>query len=368
MVVKKGKWTSRRRRPGKGARGKIWYAAATTAAAAAVLIWLGTASAPLQRPPGAEAAPAAPEGSVWSRLLQRMLAGSIPGMEQPGLAENEEIRGAVLHAFYSLTGLDPLDPRSILERELGAGALISLPALHPPWGQQPGGEGDDEPPPPPPEEPDTPAPVFNPRFPFLGYSEPVMMIYHTHITESFEPSFGVRYSQNMDQTVARLGDELVRTLQDQYGLPILYHRGLYDLPRALAYKKARPVIQEILAENPPLDMVIDLHRDGVPREVTTITVNGAEVGKILIVIGTRHPNWESNLAAALCLHRELEVVAPGISRGVRQQNYGYNQDLHFNSILLEVGGHENTMEEALRTIPYLAEALARTYYRLFVED
>lgn len=377
MAGKTAKWTSRRKRRATASQKKRKCIYWILAAAAVIVVWQlfavnlqrdeGTlpafGSAPVQQEAGEDSF----VHSSWSRLLQRMLADNIPGMAQPALAENEELRGAVLNAFHSLTGVDPRDPRSILERELGAGVLISLPVLHPPDREQTGENEDDESPDGI-EDPEVQIPVFNPVFPFLGYSEPVALVYHTHITETFVPTTGVRFSENLDRTVARLGEELVNQLQDQYGLPLLHHSGIYDLPRTPAYEKARPEIQELLADNPQLNMVIDLHRDGVLRAITTTRLNGAEVGKILIVVGTRHPGWESNLSFALRLQQELETVAPGLSRGVRQQNYGYNQDLHPNSILIEVGGHENSLEEVSRTIPYLAEALARTYYIFFVQD
>ncbi len=364
MSGKKVRWTSRRKRRFNSTLRKKTLLRWALAAAAFILVWLLLVPA-LRRAPSARLAEPEPKGSsaLSGWLLQKLMADTIPGLEQPNAADSAEIRGAVFQAFHALTGVDPRDPRSILERELGAGVRIALPVLHPPESVDEIGEKPELP-----HDPGEEVPVFNPRFPFLGYSEPVALVYHTHITESFEPSSGLRYSQNLDQTVARLGEELVALLQEQYGLPLLYHRDIYDLPRNLAYEKIRPVIKGIIAENPQLDMVIDLHRDGVRREITTTTFPEGDVGKVLIVIGTRHPGWESNLALALCLNRELETVAPGISRGIRQYNEIYNQDLHAHSILIEIGGHENTLEEVLRTVPYLAEALARTYYRFFEQN
>ncbi len=366
MSGKKVRWTSRRRRRFNSTLRRkklLWWA---LAAAALIAAWLFPVSALRQAPSARPVEPEAKAPSAISGwLLHKMMADTIPGMEPPGAAANAAIRGAVFEAFYALTGVDPRDPRSILERELGAGTRIALPVLHPP---EAGGEAGADPDLP--QEPgeEEQVPVFNPQFPFLGYSEPVALIYHTHITETFEPTFGLRYSQNLNHTVARLGEQLVTLLQDQYGLPLIHHRGIYDLPRNTAYEKIRPVIKEIMAENPQLDMVIDLHRDGVRREITTTTFPEGDVSKILIVIGTRHPGWESNLALALCLNRELETVAPGLSRGIRQYNEIYNQDLHAHSILIEIGGHENTLEEAQRAVPYLAEALARAYYRFFEQN
>lgn len=365
MPGRKVHWTSRQRKrrvkPSQYTKIKFIFLII-----AAVIFWPGL-PAPRQEAVQPVGVYAPPEDSLLFRLLKRALAGSVPGMEQPDLAENEDYQKAVLNTFRALTGWDLRDPRTILSRELGAGALISLPVLHPPKGSRPVEDGNADQP----VDaggPQPAAPVFDPRFPFLGYSEPVALVYHNHITESFEPSSGKTFSLNMKETVAFLGEELVRQMQEQYGLPLIHHRGIYDQPRATAYEKARPAVKELLAESPQLNMVIDLHRDGVRREITTVALNGAETGKILLIIGTRHPGWESNLAFAMGVHRALETVAPGISRGVRRQNFSYNQDLHPQAILVEVGGHENTMEEALRAIPYLAEALARTYYYFFLRN
>jgi len=363
----KSKWADRRRkRWAKSPQNKIklilWIAAA-----AAVILLSGTLHVPQQDPAQPISIYKPDEVSAITRLLKRALADNIPGMEQPVLADDEELEGAVLRAFHSLTGLDPRDPRTFLERGLGVTAITSLPVLYPPEKSYPG-VGEENQKPPGFENPKEPVPAFNPRFPLIGYNEPVALLYHNHITESFEPSSGQTFSQNLEETVAYLGDKLATLMQEQYGLPLIHHRGIYDLPRATAYEKSRPMIKEILAENPHLDLVIDLHRDGVRREITTATVNGAEVGKILFIIGTRHPGWESNLTFALGVHRELEIVAPGISRGVRRQNFSYNQDLHPHAILIEVGGHENTMDEVLSSIPYLAEALSRTYARFFTPN
>jgi stage II sporulation protein P len=304
-----------------------------------------------------------PQDSPLLRLLQRMIAAHVPGLESPVVADREEIRDAVMTAFSSLTGIDLRDPRSILSAELGAEPLIALPEL-----DQPGHPIDTaDPEQAPPDDPGHHAdqPVFAPVFPLPGYSEAAALVYHTHITESYGE---VRFTGNLDRTVACLGVELVRLLEEEYGIPVWHDLGVYDLPRTPAYEKARPVIGGIIEENPQLKMVIDLHRDGVAREITTTDFQGSPIAKFLLVVGTGHPNWNENYRIALRLHRELEAVAPGLSRGIRKQGFVYNQDLHPCSLLVEVGGHENSLAEAMRAVPYLAEALARTFYIFFVQE
>jgi stage II sporulation protein P len=307
-------------------------------------------------------AAAPPQDSSLLRLLQAMIAANVPGLEPPPVAEGEVIRNAVLDLFHTLTGVDWRDPRSILAAGLGADPLMALPEPH-----RPGPPVETaEPEQPPPDDPGrADQPVFAPVFPLPGYSEAAVLLYHTHISESFSE---VRFTDNLDHTVARLGVELVRLLEKEYGIPVWHDQGVYDQPRTTAYEKARPLIGGIIEKNPQLKMVIDLHRDGVARNVTTADFQGSPIAKFLLVVGTGHPDWHENYRIALRLHRELEAVAPGLSRGVRMQDFVYNQDLHPRSILVEVGGHENSLEEAMRAVPYLAEALARTFYIFFVQE
>lgn len=194
-----------------------------------------------------------------------------------------------------------------------------------------------------------------------GTDAPHVLIYHTHTTESFVPESGEAFTENLDQTVVFLGEYLQEKLLQKHDIESLHHKEIFDIPRRYAYKEARPVIEELLHENPAPEVVIDLHRDGISRDATTTTINGENTGKILFVVGSRHEDWHSNLRFALFLHERLEEIAPGISRGVRKQNFNYNQNLHPRSIIVEVGGHENTKEEVKRSIPYLAEAIYKAF-------
>jgi len=302
--------------------------------------------------------------SPETRFLQKMLGESIPGLEPPPLAAPGELQEMAARAFCSVTGVDIRNPLTIINLELRTVALPYLPDL------ETGREGKAETRDPGRSEPDpsrAERPILSPRFSLRPSGEPQLLLYHTHITESFLPTSRQRYSQDLEVTVARLGQELVELLQGKYGFQVQHCRQVFDLPRTTAYERARPAIKEILAGNPDIRVVVDLHRDGVRRERTTAVINGKEVGRVLLVVGTRHDGWEANYRFALDLHRELEELAPGLSRGVLKQNLVYNQDLHPCSLLVEVGGHENSLEESLLAVPYLAEAFARTFYDFFPE-
>ncbi len=187
---------------------------------------------------------------------------------------------------------------------------------------------------------------------------PKVLIYHTHTTESFVISSGEAFSNNMEKTVVALGDYLKKILEVEYGISVLHCQEVFDIPRRNAYEKARPAVEEILAGNPGIKVVLDLHRDGVSRSVTTTSVKGLETGRVLFVLGSNHQGWNNNLRFALFLQDALEEVCPGLSRGIRKQPFTYNQHLHQRSLIVEIGGHENSLGEAKRTIPHLAKALA----------
>ncbi len=188
--------------------------------------------------------------------------------------------------------------------------------------------------------------------------DPIVLIYHTHTTESFLPLTGEAFSTNLKKTVVALGDYLTEILEKEYGIPVLHYCEVFDIPRRTAYEKARPSVKKVLDEHPGIEFVLDLHRDGVSRNITTASINGQETGRILFVLGSNHQEWNNNLRFALSLQEALEQISPGLSRGIRKQPFTYNQHLHNRSLIVEIGGHENSLEEVRRTIPYLAEALA----------
>ncbi|MCR3921197.1 MAG: stage II sporulation protein P [Firmicutes bacterium] len=189
-----------------------------------------------------------------------------------------------------------------------------------------------------------------------------VLIYHTHATESFVPSSGKAFiSTDLTMTIAQLGEELADVLQRQYHIPVIHNKQIHDVPRTGAYEKALPTLEQLLTTYQDTELVVDLHRDGVAKEVTTATINGQATGRILFVVGTRYPNWEANLEKAQYLHNVLEQIAPGVSRGIRERPLVYNQNLHSGSLLIELGGYQNSLEEVRRTLPILAEALSQLY-------
>lgn len=198
-----------------------------------------------------------------------------------------------------------------------------------------------------------------------------ILVYHTHSQEAFADSV----PGDISHTVVGLGDYLTARLQEK-GYKVLHHTGVYDmengvLERDYAYDRALPVLEQILAENPSIQVVIDLHRDGVAEDVHLVAdVNGEQTARLMFFNGmcrnetgertdVTNPYREDNLAFSLQSALQLEAYYPGMLRVVYLKQSRYNQHLRSRSMLVEVGAQTNTVEEVYRTIPVLADVLAK---------
>lgn len=194
---------------------------------------------------------------------------------------------------------------------------------------------------------------------------PQVLIYHTHSQERFADS------KDATQSVVGLGDTLAALLEDTYGYRVLHHKGEYDLPdRDNAYARAAPALEGILKEHPGIQVIIDLHRDGVAEHTRLVeTVNGKDTATIMFFNGLSHttaqgdisylynPNLSDNLAFSFQLQLAAAEYYPGFSRFVYLKGYRYN--LHYlpKSLLVEVGAQTNTYEEARNAMEPLADIL-----------
>ncbi len=194
---------------------------------------------------------------------------------------------------------------------------------------------------------------------------PQILIYHTHSQERFADS------KSAAQSVVGLGDYLTEILEQTYGYRVLHHKGEYDLPdRDNAYSRAAPALEQLLKENPGIQVVIDLHRDGVAENTRLVEkVNGKDTATIMFFNGLSHttaqgdisylynPNLADNLAFSFQLQLAAAEYYPGFSRFVYLKGYRYN--LHYlpRSLLVEVGAQTNTYEEVMNAMEPLADVL-----------
>lgn len=209
----------------------------------------------------------------------------------------------------------------------------------------------------------TPAPV-RPVTPQPQPERPgQILIYHSHTSEAFVPTCGSAWSQDPGQTVARLGQVIVGTLTAN-GIAATQSSRSHDQPYNKSYAESRKTAKELLAAAPATLALIDIHRDGfgktaeVGRKATTAAINGKLAGQIMIVLSSAHPNWQDNSRVANDLHNLMEDKYPGLSRGILVRlNSTFNQDLHPGAILIEIGGHWNSLEEAIYGAELFADIL-----------
>lgn len=191
-------------------------------------------------------------------------------------------------------------------------------------------------------------------------SKPQVLIYHTHSQELYADSD----PEDMSTGVTGIGEYLAQILRDQYGYQVIHDTQTFDIidgkvDRNKAYNAARAGLQQILEENPSIEVIIDLHRDGVPEHKRLVTdINGKPTAQIMYFNGLSYTNESgaldylpndnviANLAFSFHLEYEAAGYYPTLTRCVYLKGYRYNLDLRPKSILLEVGAQTNTVEEA----------------------
>ncbi len=197
---------------------------------------------------------------------------------------------------------------------------------------------------------------------------PQVLIYHTHSQE------GYRDSVEGDEatSVLAVGDYLEKLLTEK-GIRVLHHRGEYDVgDRDHAYSNALPSVEKVIADNPSIEVVIDLHRDGVPESLHLVTeIDGRPTAKIMFFNGLSYsttqgdlsylanPYIENNLALSFQLQLAAEEYYPGWARKIYLKCYRYNQHICSKCLLVEVGAQNNSLEEAMNAMIPLSDILTK---------
>ena len=200
-----------------------------------------------------------------------------------------------------------------------------------------------------------------------GNDKPQILIYHTHSQEAFADST----LGDSDTTIVGAGELLSKILTEEYGYNVIHHTGEYDVPnRDYAYSKSLQALEQILAENPSVEVVIDLHRDGVAETTHLVTdLNGVQTAKIMFFNGLSYTkkngpisylenkNLQENLAFSFQMQMAANEYYPGLTRKNYLNGYRYNMHLRGKSLLIELGAQTNTVEEIKNAIVPLAHIL-----------
>ncbi|WP_053071918.1 stage II sporulation protein P [Ornithinibacillus contaminans] len=328
----------------------------------------------------------------WTSGMEGTSFVYLLGMENrafyEGLPEDTELPGLSASLLQIATSIKPNDPRSLLGNELpgfsiydseifiaGEGTnYTNLPVESTPPLEDVLRDRDaiiDEDP----EEDNSEEPDDN--GPTTGEKN-VVYIYNTHNYESFLPHLpGVTnpdLAQHNEVNVTMVSDRLAKTLRnngigtvvsDADTMKILDEQ---SLDYTQSYAAIRDSVEEAFATNKDIQYVFDIHRDSLGRKETTKEIDGVSYAKVAFVIGGEYEGYEKNLELATKLHYIMEEKYPGLSRGVLPPKKGpgtngvFNQDLHDNAVLIEIGGVDNNFDELYRSADALAEVFSEFYW------
>lgn len=200
---------------------------------------------------------------------------------------------------------------------------------------------------------------------------PKVLIYHTHSQEDFKDS----KKGDSGTTIMGMGAYLAELLNEEYGIETLHHEGVYDLidgemDRSKAYQLAEKEVKKILKAHPGIEVVIDLHRDGVGDSTHLVTeIDGKNTAQIMFFNGMsrtkangdiaylHNPYIEDNLAFSLQMQIAAAKLYPGFTRHIYLKSYRYNLHLKPKSLLIEAGAQTNTVEEMRNAMEALAKVL-----------
>lgn len=198
----------------------------------------------------------------------------------------------------------------------------------------------------------------------LPAGEPQVLIMHTHGTEAYTQDGTDIYTPSDNNTrtldenfnMIRVGDEIERVFTEM-GLSVVHDRAIYDYPEYNgAYGRSGAGVRQYLEKYPSIRIVLDVHRDALVGQDGTVykavtTVDGVKTAQVMLVLGSSeggdHPNWQKNLSLAAKVQQSMNTLYPTLARPMTLRSSVYNQALTSGSLLVEVGTHGNTLQEAL---------------------
>lgn len=200
--------------------------------------------------------------------------------------------------------------------------------------------------------------------------QPQILIYHTHSQEEFAD-----HAENPEATIVGVGAYLAELLETE-GYQVIHDTSVYDfrdgkLDRSQAYTYALDGITGILQKYPSIEVVLDIHRDGVAEGTRLVTeVNEKPTARIMFFNGTSqtpdgpieylpNPNREANMAFSFQMQLLASEQYPEFTRKIYLKGLRYNQHVRARTALIEVGAQTNTYAEALNAMEPLADILCQ---------
>lgn len=189
-------------------------------------------------------------------------------------------------------------------------------------------------------------------------SDPLIYIYNTHQGEEYAASSFLEYSV---KPTVMMNDYILEEQFKNNGFGVIVEeRKIKEVLNnnnwkySYSYKASRFLMEDAKKNNPSLKYFVDVHRDSLTKEKTTIEINGKSYAKTIFLIGLENGNYEKNLEFTTKINDKLNSKYPGLSKGIYKKggegvNGVYNQDFSEYTILIEIGGVDNTTTEVLNS-------------------
>jgi stage II sporulation protein P len=214
-----------------------------------------------------------------------------------------------------------------------------------------------------------------------GSDSPQILIMHTHGSEAYAQDADDVYvesdtARTIDTryNVVRVGDEMQRIFTE-LGFNVIHDRSLYDYPSySGAYDRSKAAVEDYLAKYPSIRIVLDVHRDALVAADGTVykavtTIDGVKTAQVLLVVGSDdnglpHPKWRENLTLAVKIQQTMNSLWPTLARPITLRTSRFNQQMTNGSLLVEIGCHGNTLQEALAGARLFARAAGQVLQSL----
>jgi len=192
----------------------------------------------------------------------------------------------------------------------------------------------------------------------LSKNSPQILIYHSHATESYMPNTASNYHTLIEKyNVVSVGSTMAKVLQDKYKYKVIHDKTYHDKDSyAYSYSNSLATIKKQTSKYSSIKVIIDIHRDAFPTENEsvkaarkkdyTVTINGKKAARVMLVIGTKNPNYSELEKFAAYIKKKMDTLYPGLYLKTERANAKYNQYFSNYSILIEIGCMLNTIEEA----------------------
>lgn len=197
---------------------------------------------------------------------------------------------------------------------------------------------------------------------------PQILIYHTHSQETYIDSV----PNDENTSIMGVGEHLSNILRTKYGYNVIHHMGKYDVEgRDYAYSNAMADIENVLVQNPSVEVIIDLHRDETNADTRLVTnIQNKTMARFMFFNGLSYtrelgeltslpnPYVQDNLSFAFQMQLFAEEYYPGLTRRIYLKGYRYNMHYRPKTLLIELGSQTNTVEEAMNSCEPLAHIIS----------